>query len=111
MNRKKAYAVTRAEKAGIPWEYFNLISNGFQRAGDKDPQHIKEAREKYDAALGDLVLALEERPQLIVLAGWMHIFSRAFLDKVKGEGIEIINLHPALPGMSSLYCPIETALG
>jgi phosphoribosylglycinamide formyltransferase len=94
VNRKKAYAVTRAEKAGIPTEYFNLIGNGFQKAGEKDPEKIREARENYDAALAQRVLDSSPRPNLIVLAGWMHIFSRAFLDKVKGEGIEIINLHP-----------------
>ncbi|NJL34087.1 MAG: hypothetical protein HC893_09780 [Chloroflexaceae bacterium] len=34
-------------------------------------------------------------PDLIVLAGWMHIFGAAFLDRFAGK---VINLHPALPG-------------
>ena len=35
VNRGKAYATTRAESKGIPWEYFNLISHGFQEKGEK----------------------------------------------------------------------------
>jgi formyltetrahydrofolate-dependent phosphoribosylglycinamide formyltransferase len=34
------------------------------------------------------------KPDLIILAGWMHIFSSAFLDKFPKR---VINLHPALP--------------
>jgi phosphoribosylglycinamide formyltransferase len=98
VNRKKAYAIQRAEKAGIPWEYFNLISNGFQEAGEKDAQKLQEARDKYDAALATKILQREPRPELIVLAGWMYVFGKPFLDPVKGAGIKIINLHPALPG-------------
>jgi len=30
-----------------------------------------------------------------VLAGWMHLFSRAFLGRFPGR---VLNLHPALPG-------------
>ena len=98
VNRGKAYATTRAEKAGIPWEYFNLIANGFQAKGEKDPQKLQEARDKYDAALAEKVLALDELPDLIVLAGWMYIFGEHFLAPLSAKGVKIINLHPALPG-------------
>lgn len=37
----------------------------------------------------------ESKPDLVVLAGWMHILSPTFLDLVHAP---IINLHPALPG-------------
>ncbi|KAH0525743.1 hypothetical protein TsFJ059_009163 [Trichoderma semiorbis] len=109
VNRAKAYATTRAEKAGIPWEYFNLISNGFLAKGEKDEAKTAEARKKYDAALADKILALEERPQLIVLAGWMWVFSAEFLRPLEEVGILVINLHPALPGQFDGAHAIERA--
>ncbi|KAF3056983.1 Phosphoribosylglycinamide formyltransferase [Trichoderma lentiforme] len=109
VNRAKAYATTRAEKAGIPWEYFNLISNGFLAKGEKDEAKTAEARKKYDAALADKILALEERPQLIVLAGWMWVFSAEFLRPLEEVGILVINLHPALPGKFDGAHAIERA--
>jgi phosphoribosylglycinamide formyltransferase len=101
VNRGKAYATTRAERAGIPWEYFNLISHGFQAKGETDPAKIQDARNRYDAALAEKILAWEDRPDLIVLAGWMYVFGTHFLDPIGATGIKIINLHPALPGKYS----------
>lgn len=84
---------------GIPSEYFNLISNGFLPKGEADEQKVAEARQKYDAALAEKILALgDDKPELIVLAGWMYVFSAAFLEPMEKAGISIINLHPALPG-------------
>ncbi len=103
VNRAKAYATQRAEKAGIPWEYFNLVTHGFQAKGDKDAARLHAGRAQYDAALAAKVLASEGgRPELVVLAGWMHVFSKAFLDPLDAAGIRVINLHPALPGAFSL---------
>jgi len=82
---------------GIPWEYFNLISDGFLKKGETDEQKVVEGRQKYDAALAEKILSAEVKPELIVLAGWMHVFSTAFLDPVKKAGINIINLHPSVP--------------
>lgn len=98
VNRSKAYAIKRAEQNHIPCDYLNLISHGFQAKSEKDPQRLQEAREKYDAALAAKILDSDPRPQLIVLAGWMHVFSERFLGPLKAEGIKVINLHPALPG-------------
>ncbi|KAK0636021.1 formyl transferase [Bombardia bombarda] len=98
VNRGKAYATKRAEQAGIPWEYFNLISNGFQEKGEKDAQKIQEARDKYDAALAEKLLNGDYKPDLVVLAGFMYIFGKPLLDPLEAAGIKIINLHPALPG-------------
>lgn len=94
------YEEKKTNSKGIPWEYFNLISNGFQKKGEKDEQAILAARQQYDAALAAKILAapVEERPELIVLAGWMYVFSPAFLDPIDKAGIRIINLHPAMPG-------------
>ncbi|KHN95618.1 Formyl transferase [Metarhizium album ARSEF 1941] len=104
-NRRGARATARADDAGeiqpppcIPWDYFNLISHGFLTKGDKDEGRVAEARRRYDAALAERVLAAEPRPELVVLAGWMHVFSGAFLRPVRDAGVKLINLHPALRG-------------
>lgn len=109
VNRSKAYATTRAERHGVPWEYFNLVSHGFQSKGEKDATKVQEARERYDAALAQKVLASDPRPELIVLAGWMYIFGDKFLDPVAVAGIKVINLHPALPGQYDGAHAIERA--
>ncbi|KAK3941457.1 formyl transferase [Diplogelasinospora grovesii] len=97
-NRRNAHAIVRADKAGIPWDYFNLISNGFLRKGETDEQKVAEGRQRYDAALAARVLSTDkERPELIILAGWMHVFSGAFLEPIERAKIRIINIHPALP--------------
>ncbi|KAF3762307.1 phosphoribosylglycinamide formyltransferase activity protein [Cryphonectria parasitica EP155] len=107
VNRKTAYAVTRAEKAGVPSEYFNMVAGGFQAKGEKDPERLREARTKYDAALAEKVLA--EQPDLVVLAGWMHVFTEGFLKPVADKGVRVINLHPALPGRYDGAGAIERA--
>ncbi|KAF4495098.1 phosphoribosylglycinamide formyltransferase [Fusarium agapanthi] len=98
VNRRNAHATVRAEKVGIPWQYFNLISHGFLEKGETDEQKVTEGRRKYDAALAEKILSADEKPELIVLAGWMHVFSTAFLDPIQKAGLNVINLHPALPG-------------
>ncbi|KAI1505612.1 formyl transferase [Biscogniauxia marginata] len=109
-NRAKAYATTRADQAGIPWEYFNLISNGFLPKGEKDEKKVAEARRQYDAALAEKVLSQDkEKPDLVILAGWMHVFSSAFLEPLERAGTKVINLHPALPGEFDGACAIERA--
>ena len=82
-NRRDAYGLTRAEQARLPGLYFPL--QAYLQAG--------YSREAYDADLAGMVLAYS--PDLIVLAGWMHILSSAFLDRFPGR---VLNLHPALPG-------------
>ncbi|MEL6402737.1 MAG: phosphoribosylglycinamide formyltransferase [Chloroflexota bacterium] len=82
-NRKKAYGLERAEKHGIDCVYFPL--KPYKDAG--------KSRETYDAELADAVTLYQ--PDLIVLAGWMHILSPAFLERFLER---VINLHPALPG-------------
>lgn len=82
-NRKEAYGLQRAEKAGIPTRYHPLQP---YRAADRD-------RTEYDADLAEMVAAY--KPDWVVLAGWMHILSNAFLQRFP---YRVINLHPALPG-------------
>jgi formyltetrahydrofolate-dependent phosphoribosylglycinamide formyltransferase len=82
-NRRAAYALERAAKAGVPTLYFPL-----------KPYHVQGlSRSQYDTDLADQIAAY--RPDLIVLAGWMHVLSPAFLDRFPNK---VINLHPALPG-------------
>jgi phosphoribosylglycinamide formyltransferase-1 len=56
-------------------------------------QSVDESRASFDARLATAVAALGA--DLVVLAGWIRILSRAFLDAV---GAPVLNLHPALPG-------------
>jgi formyltetrahydrofolate-dependent phosphoribosylglycinamide formyltransferase len=83
-NRKAAYGLTRAEQAGVPTLYFPLKPY----LGDG------KSREQYDAELAAKIQPYQ--PDLIVLAGWMHVLSPAFLDCFPNK---VINLHPALPNM------------
>jgi len=82
-NRKAAFGLVRAERVGVARLYFPL--KPYRDAG--------LSRETYDADLAERVSAY--RPDLIVLAGWMHILSPAFLGCFP---YQVINLHPALPG-------------
>jgi formyltetrahydrofolate-dependent phosphoribosylglycinamide formyltransferase len=82
-NRQNAYGLVRAEQAGIPTVYFPL--KPYREAG--------QPREAYDSDLAEIVAAYQ--PDLIILAGWMHILSSAFLDQFPNR---VLNLHPALPG-------------
>ena len=50
-------------------------------------------RSQYDADLAKKIS--QYQPDLIVLIGWMHVLSPAFLDQFPDQ---VINLHPALPG-------------
>lgn len=93
-NRRAAYGLVRAERAGVPTLYFPL--KPYRDAG--------LSREQYDADLAERVAAY--KPDLIVLAGWMHILSPAFLDRFPNR---VINLHPALPGMFPGTHAIERA--
>jgi len=97
-NRQKAYGRERARIASIPESYHNLVPYG-RKYPSENPEKIKfgpQAREAYDSDLADLVIA--DAPNLVVCAGWMHIVSAVFLDKLQSAHIQIINLHPGLPG-------------
>lgn len=91
-NKKAAYGLTRAKNAGIQTHYHNLLSY----TKGVPAEEVQEARLRYDADLAQLIL--KQRPDLIVCAGWMHIFSPTALAPLEKAGVDIINLHPALPG-------------
>ncbi|KZT33537.1 phosphoribosylglycinamide formyltransferase, partial [Sistotremastrum suecicum HHB10207 ss-3] len=105
-NRKAAFGLTRAQKHNIPTVYLALAPYLKANPG--------KTRTDYDVEVAKIVV--REKPDLVVLAGWMHVMSEGFLDIVSGErkleseegggesfevkegGIPVINLHPALPG-------------
>lgn len=93
-NRQAAYGLVRAAQASIPTRY--LPFKPYRDAG--------KSRADYDADLATAVAAFH--PDLIVLAGWMHILSPAFLDQFPNR---VINLHPALPGQFDGTHAIERA--
>jgi len=93
-NKADAYGLIRAQEAGIPTEVLDLkevLSDGGNREG-------------YDIELAGLVAAYE--PDLIVLAGWMLILGKGFLDRFPNK---VINLHPAMPGAFAGTRAIERA--
>jgi formyltetrahydrofolate-dependent phosphoribosylglycinamide formyltransferase len=93
-NRKAAFGLSRAEQAGIETLYFPL--KPYTDAG--------KSREDYDADLAEKLKAY--KPDLIVLAGWMHIVSPVFLEAFPNR---VINLHPALPNEFAGTNAIERA--
>lgn len=93
-NRKAAFGLERASKAGVPTRYHPL--KPYRDAG--------RSRNEYDADLAQMLK--EYTPDYIVLAGWMHIFSHDFL---RHFPYRVINLHPALPGQFPGAHAIEDA--
>src|SRR5919198_2911419 len=86
-NRNDAYALVRARAVGVPTATFSL-----------DCHADREER--------DLVMAswLEQHGvELVVLAGYMHLLTKPFLDRFPDQ---IVNVHPSLlpafPGMHAI---------
>ncbi|KAF8816676.1 phosphoribosylglycinamide formyltransferase [Phlegmacium glaucopus] len=113
-NRKAAYGLTRAAQSvpPIPTAYIALKPYLQQNPG--------ATRRDYDVEIAKIVLP--EKPDIVVLAGWMHILGDGFLELVDGrkrlEGddelsvtkpIAVINLHPALPDQFDGAGAIERA--
>ena len=98
-NRKDAYGLKRAEQAGIPTTYHNLLQ--YKKAEPDTEKGVDTARQKYDSKLAQIILAHIPSPDLVVCAGWMHILSGPFISALQSANVPIINLHPALPGQFS----------
>ncbi len=77
-DKADAYALTRAEKAGVP-VVAHLSAKDFS------------SREAFDAAV--VALLKKEKVELVVLAGYMRILSPVF---IKAFADRILNIHPAL---------------
>lgn len=85
-NKKNAYALKRAEEAGIPTLVFNCTKY--------------DSREEFDRAIS---AALESHKiDIVCLAGYMRILSSEFVQRWKGR---LLNIHPSLlprhPGLSA----------
>ena len=93
-DRKDAYALERAAQHGIPALYHPFLP--YRRAG--------RTRREYDA---DLAAKLQAHDvDLVVLAGWMRIFTMGFLQHWPQR---VLNIHPALPGAFSGTHAIQRA--
>lgn len=101
-NGSNFQAVAEAVRSGaLPIDVVALLSNNLHafalvRARDAGiPSHViawnrrEESREAYDRRLLDAVAA--ERPDLVLMLGWMHLLSESFVNAFP----EIVNLHPA----------------
>ena len=82
-DQPEAYALERARLSGIPAHCFAW----------KPYRERGLDRRSYDADLAQAVASYQ--PDWIVLAGWMRILTSAFLNRFP---MQVINLHPALPG-------------
>lgn len=102
-NRMNAYGLERAKKASPP------IPTGVMSLKTYQNRHPGASREDYDLALARKILE-DGEPDIVVLAGFMHIVSETFLNALghntslppqpdaPRHAVPIINLHPALPG-------------
>ena len=81
----EAYALKRAEAAGIP-----ALAVPYRR----DPGlGSMESRKVYDRTIAEAILPY--KPEYIFLLGWMRILGGEFTSRFPGK---IVNLHPAMPG-------------
>ncbi|MBD3426885.1 MAG: phosphoribosylglycinamide formyltransferase [Candidatus Omnitrophica bacterium] len=76
-DKKEAFALERAEKAGVK----TLVK-------EADPS---QSREEYDRQIAEHLE--KEKIDLIVLAGFMRLLSERFVNRYRGR---IMNVHPAL---------------
>ena len=103
--------IDQTQVASLPIRIRAVISNcadayGLQRARNADittrvlDHRQFDGRSAYDQALTRLID--EYRPQLVVLAGFMRILGKAFVDHYAGR---LINIHPSLlpefPGLDT----------
>ena len=113
-NRKAAYGLKRAAQSDPPIPTAYLALKPYLK------QNLGATRKDYDAEIAKIVL--REQPDIVVLAGWMHILDEGFLELIDGrkqvEGndelsvtkpIAVINLHPALPDQFDGAGAIERA--
>ncbi len=89
----KAVVSNRPEAKGLEWAQSRRIAT--QVVDHK----AYPTREAFDAALGDAVEA--HRPDLLLLAGFMRIFTPAFIGRFPRR---ILNIHPSLlPAFPGLH--------
>jgi phosphoribosylglycinamide formyltransferase-1 len=91
-NHKDAFAITRAERAGVPLEVHVQKEYG--------------SREAHQRAIADSLERAEI--DLVVCAGWDRVFTHEFVERFLGRNI---NIHPALlPSFAGGLHAIKDAL-
>lgn len=75
-NKEDAYGLERASRSGIRSEYVKWLGM---------------APEEYDEKLARILK--DEKVDLVVLAGWLRVLTRGFIEDFKNK---IINIHPSL---------------
>lgn len=95
-DRASAYGLERATAAGIPTSTHGILPYKKRFPDPSGSPAFQQAREAYDADLAQLVL--QDKPDLVVCAGFMRILTGAFLGALEKAGVRIINLHPSLHG-------------
>jgi phosphoribosylglycinamide formyltransferase-1 len=110
-NRKEAYGLQRAVQAGVPVVYFplapyNRVGRSLSGGRERSEGPESKGRSGYDADLAGILRSFGV--EWVVLAGWMHVLSNAFLRHFPNR---VVNLHPALPGtfpgMHAIQCAYE----
>ncbi len=91
-NKAEAGAITRCEKANIPWQFVD--------------HRIYKTREGFDEKL--IAMLKAAKVDLVILAGFMRILTESFIDAFPGA---IMNIHPALlpsfPGLHAARQALE----
>jgi phosphoribosylglycinamide formyltransferase-1 len=91
-NKTDAGAITRCEKAAIPWQFID--------------HRIYKTREEFDAKLIEMLKTAGV--DLVLLAGFMRILTESFIDAFPNA---IMNIHPALlpsfPGLHAARQALE----
>ena len=95
-DRKDAYGLKRAEAANIPTAYHGVLPYKKKYPDKSESPKFEEARKAYDADLAKIVL--EDKPNIVVCAGFMRILTTSVLNPLKDANIPIVNLHPSLHG-------------
>eukprot|EP01132_Coremiostelium_polycephalum_P004777 gene4777-5957_t len=97
-NKETAFGLQRASKVGIETRVFSLQK--YLKNEDQPGMTLQNSttntrdRNTYGIELAHLIKSYS--PRLVVLAGWMIILPGSFLQTI--DPIQVINLHPALPG-------------
>jgi len=96
-DRKNAYGLQRAERAGIATTYHGVVPYKEKHPDPEDKKRQSQAaREAYDVDLAKIILS--DKPNIVVCAGFMRILTASFLNPIHDSATPIINLHPSLHG-------------
>ena len=91
-NHANAYGLTRASNAGIPCHIID---------------HTQfNSREMFDQAVSETID--QYNPDIVILAGFMRIFTETFAQQYCGK---MLNIHPSPPTTKQGFCLISIKIG